>query len=153
MLTVAQPAPLQHDETALLTRMNGAMATIGREFVLRWRFSVARIAVSVAGFPDDPALRSALDRAAILGFAGLSVATADEPAILQALERQRRMLMIRLDGRSLVAFQPERDLAHHDADPTEAILLRASAWGPGGRILGRTVRRVMLDQARLDRAA
>lgn len=73
---------------------------------------ITRVRATLTGAPELRAYAGLFGEALALGLSGIaSVPTADVAPVAAVARLQARMMAIRLDGRLLVAFSPERDCA------------------------------------------
>jgi len=131
-----RPAP---SETAALA------CAIGREMARRWPHAVARIRIALSGALAAPQARDATGEAFLCGLSGLAERGLDPRKRAAILALNSRMMAIRLQGRTLVAFTPDRDIAFTaETGGWSAGRVRASAWSARGQFLG-TVERMLLS--------
>ena len=98
---------------------------------------LTRVRATLTGRPELRPYAGLFGEALALGLSGIAaVPTADVAPVAAVARLQARMMAIRLDGRLLVAFSPERDCAVVEDAAAGAPVLTLEACGADGRVLG-----------------
>jgi hypothetical protein len=131
------PFLVQDAEHQAISATTGLACSIGREMAARWPHAVGRIRIALSGGLDAPSVRGATGEAFMLGLSGLTGRGSDPRKVAAIFGLNARMMAIRLNGRTLVAFTPDRDIQYGPGfDGRLAGRVRAGAWSPGGELLG-----------------
>jgi hypothetical protein len=128
-------------DEALPADIMAMAASMAQEISEKWPFTVARLGLELFGADRRPDRRSAAGRALSLGLSGIvdGAGCARKRAGVFAL--QQRMMAVRLAGRKLVAFDPDRDLKFSPERSGFAPgRIRVSVWSTGRTLLGTTER-------------
>ena len=140
-----KPYLVQDAEHQAIPETTGLACSIGREMAERWPHAIGRIRIALSGGLTAPRDRGATGEAFMLGLSGLTERRSDPRKVAAIFALNARMMAIRLNGRTLVAFTPDRDIrfgAEFEGRPAGGV--RASAWSPGGQLLG-VVERVLFS--------
>jgi hypothetical protein len=147
MKATFKPFLVQDAEHQAISETTGLACSIGREMAERWPHAIGRIRIALSGGLSAPRDRSATGEAFMLGLSGLTERRSDPRKVAAIFALNTRMMAIRLNGRTLVAFTPDRDIRFGaEFDGRLAGGVRASAWSPGGQLLG-VVERVLFSSA------
>lgn len=142
-----KPDFVQDAEHQAISETTGLACSIGREMAERWPHAIGRIRIALSGGLSAPKARGATGEAFMLGLSGLTGRGSDPRKVAAIFGLNARMMAIRLNGRTLVAFTPDRDIQYGAGfDGRLAGRVRAGAWSPGGELLG-IVERVLLSVA------
>ena len=137
MKATFKPLFVQDAERPAISETTELACSIGRELAQRWPYAIARIRIALSGAPISPVDRRAIGEAFMLGLSGLTGRGADARKVAGILALNRKMMAIRLNGRTLVAFTPDRDISFtSESDWLSASRVEAGAWSPGGQLLG-----------------
>jgi hypothetical protein len=141
MNALAASRRLQDHDLALSADIMRMAASIAQEISVKWPFAVARLRLELLGAPRRPDWPSAAGRALSLGLSGIVDGNADASKVAGVFALQNRMMAVRLVGRKLVAFHPDRDLKFSPERfgflPDR---LRVSVWSAAGKLVGKTER-------------
>lgn len=97
---------------------------------------LTRVRATLTGKPELRAHAELFGEALALGLSGVaSVPTADVAPVAAVARLQARMMAIRLDGRLLVTFSPDRDCAIAEDPAASAPVLTLEACGTDQRTL------------------
>jgi hypothetical protein len=133
--------PQNKEESALPADIMRMAASIAQEISVKWPFAAARLRLELLGAPRRSDRQSAVGHALSLGLSGIVDASADARKVAGVFALQTRMMAVRLAGRKLVAFHPDRDLKFTPERfgflPDR---LRVSVWSATGRLVGKTER-------------
>jgi hypothetical protein len=125
---VEHPAP---PETTALA------CSIGHEMAQRWPHAIARIRIALSGSIAGHTDRDATGEAFLCGLSGLAERGSDPRKLAGILALNARMMAIRLNGRTLVAFTPDRDISFTAVTGGWAAgRVEARAWTARGQLLG-----------------
>lgn len=140
MTAFCRPDPSRDVDHLLSAQIMETACSVAQELSKNWPFSVARISVVLPADLARPDKRPVVGRALALGLSGVGAA-AGEMQVMGVLALQRNMMAIRLAGRTLVAFHPDRDVTYRSEPPHDlAGRMHSSAWSVGGRFIGSAVR-------------
>jgi hypothetical protein len=132
-----KPFFVQDAEHRAIAATTGLACSIGREMAERWPHAIGRIRIALSGGLGAPRARGATGEAFLLGLSGLTGRGSDPRKVAAIFGLNARMMAIRVNGRTLVAFTPDRDIRFGaDFDGQLAGRVRAGAWSPGGDLLG-----------------
>jgi hypothetical protein len=130
-----------NEESALPADIMRMAASIAQEISLKWPFAAARLRLELLGAPRGVDRQSAIGRALSLGLSGIVDGTGQPRKVAGVFALQQRMMAVRLAGRKLVAFHPDRDLKFTPERfgflPDR---LRVGVWSATGTLVGRTER-------------
>jgi hypothetical protein len=132
-----KPLLVQDVELPAISEMTELACSIGRELAQRWPYAIARIRIALPDALTSPVDRRATGEAFVLGLSGLTERRGEARKVAGILALNRKMMAIRLNGRTLVAFTPDRDIRFtSESDRRSARRVQASAWSPSGQLLG-----------------
>jgi hypothetical protein len=130
-----------NEESALPADIMRMAASIAQEISEKWPFAAARLRLELVGAPRRPDRQSAVGEALSLGLSGIVDGSKDARKVAGVFALQDRMMAVRLAGRKLVAFHPDRDLKFTPERfgflPDR---LRVGVWSATGKLVGRTER-------------
>jgi hypothetical protein len=130
-----------HEESALPADIMRMAASVAQEISLKWPFAAARLRLELVGAPRGADRQSAVGKALSLGLSGIVDGTNAARKVAGVFALQQRMMAVRLAGRKLVAFHPDRDLKFTPERfgflPDR---LRVNVWSATGTLVGSTER-------------
>jgi len=116
-------------------------ASLADEIAEKWPFMAAHLRLDVFGAVGHSYLHEAIGKAATLGLSGIVDGAADARKIAGIFALQHRMMAVRLAGRKLVAFHPDRDLKFIlTRRGGLADRVRVSVWSTEGALVGQAER-------------
>ena len=137
MKATFKPFFVQDAERPAISETTELAGSIGRELAERWPYAIARIRIALSGALISPVDRRATGEAFVLGLSGLAEHRCDARKVAGILALNSRMMAIRLNGRTLVAFTPDRDISFtSESEWLSASRVQAGAWSPSGQLLG-----------------
>ncbi len=140
----AKSSPVPDDPYAPLAGMMEMAASMAQEISGKWPFAAARLRLELSGAGGNPARQTALGRALTLGLSGIVNGTVDARKIASVFALQEKMMAVRLSGRKLVAFHPDRDMSFSpERSEFPAGRVRLGVWSANGKLLGRIERFVL----------
>jgi hypothetical protein len=141
MNAALRPPPAPDHEYAVAAGIMAMAASIAQEICEKWPFAAARLRVELSGAMGCPERRLAVGRALTLGLSGIVDSASDTRKAAFAFALQERMMAVRLSGRKLVAFHPDRDLRFRPERSELPIgALRANVWSADAKLIGSTAR-------------
>jgi hypothetical protein len=154
MKATFKPIFVQDAEHQATSETIGLACSIGREMAERWPHAIGRIRIALSGSLAAPRDRRATGEAFMLGLSGLTGRRSDPRKAADIFALNARMMAIRLNGRTLVAFTPDRDIRFAaEFEQAPAGVVCASAWSPGGQLLGVVERAPFSPAARYPESA
>jgi len=144
------------NEAILSADIMAMAASLADEVAEKWPFMAARLRMDVFGAVGHSDLSTAIGKAVTLGLSGIVDSAAEPRKTAGIFTLQQRMMAVRLVGRKLVAFHPDRDLTFILTRRGGLIdRVRLRVWSADGALVGQAERMAgsASSHSRIERAA